>query len=207
MSAPTKVLWIFAACLLSNSCEKAKKVASEAKDSVFREIARANLETQKDDSTGGTSSASQPTGTASASYSADQITHIDGTTYASTIAKTNRVVVVDFYADWCPPCRALAPSLQKAAEAHPGVVYVAKVNIDHARDLARSQGVSGIPDVRIFKNGQQVGGFKGFPGEASFMKLIDQHAQGIKPTAAAAIPAAAAPSNSKFAHPTGGKLR
>ncbi len=75
--------------------------------------------------------------------------------------------VVDFYADWCGPCRRLSPVLAELAAAWEGRVKVVKVNVDQHRDLAVRYGVSGIPDVRYFLGGELVGGAVGFR-QASF---------------------------------------
>ena len=120
----------------------------------------------------------------SAAYGSGQITTIDGTSYDAFIAQPNKLVIVDFYADRCPPCRLLGPMLETAAAAHPGVVFVGRVNVDQATQLAAEQQVSGIPDVRIFKDGRQIDRFIGCPSEPEVLAKIASLAQGIKPAAA-----------------------
>lgn len=119
-----------------------------------------------------------------------QVTAIDGSNYEAFIAQPNKLVIVDFYADWCGPCRLLSPMLEKAAAAHPAVVFIGKVNVDQAPQLATQQQVSGIPDVRIFKDGRQIDRFVGCPSEPEVLAKIASLAQGI--TAAPATPAAPA---------------
>lgn len=63
-------------------------------------------------------------------------------------------VVVDVYADWCPPCRALAPLLERLAEAYAGRVKFVKVNIDEDPDVARVYRVEGVPTLLFFRDGQ-----------------------------------------------------
>lgn len=116
-----------------------------------------------------------------ASFSQAQIANIGAAEHAGFISRPNALVVVDFYADWCPPCRMLTPVLEKAAGKHPGVVFVGKVNVDQAPDLASAQGVRGIPDVRIYKNGREVDRFTGFPGESQVLEKIASLAAGINP--------------------------
>ena len=67
-----------------------------------------------------------------------------------------RPVLLDFYADWCPPCRRLAPTIDELAKEYAGRAHVLKVNIDKHPELAQRYGVSGIPDIRIVLDGEQL---------------------------------------------------
>ena len=125
-------------------------------------------------------------------FSREQVSSISSADHANFISRPNALVVVDFYADWCGPCKMLGPVLEKAAENHPGVVFIGKVNVDQAPDLAAAQGVSGIPDVRIYRDGREVDRFVGFPGEGQVLAKIAELSEGITPAAAAA-PVAKAP--------------
>ncbi|HCF96093.1 MAG TPA: thioredoxin [Verrucomicrobia bacterium] len=94
-------------------------------------------------------------------------------TYATTPAEfeaeviaSDLPVLVDFYADWCGPCRALAPSLANLAEEHQGRLKVVKVNVDQAGELARTHKVSSIPDLRLFIGGKEVDRMVGAPDKA-----------------------------------------
>jgi thioredoxin len=121
-----------------------------------------------------------------ASFSREQISTVTSAGHAAFISRSHALVVVDFYADWCGPCKMLSPVLEKAAESHPGVVFIGKVNVDQAPDLAAAQGVRGIPDVRIYQNGREVERFVGFPGERQVLENIAKLAKGITPSAAVA---------------------
>lgn len=124
-----------------------------------------------------------------ANYSNEQVSVLTKAGYADFVARKNALVIVDFHAEWCPPCKLLGPVLGKAAEAHPGVVYVGKVNVDHSPDLSQENGVSSIPDVRIFRDGREVDRFIGFPGESAVLSKIAELSQGIQPATAAATAA------------------
>lgn len=126
-------------------------------------------------------------------YSRDQISEVSKASYDGFIARKDALVIVDFHAEWCPPCKALGPVLAKATEAHPGVVYLGKVDVDKHSDLAGPLGVSSIPDVRIFKNGVQVDRFVGYPGEAQVLAKIATLSAGIRPAQTAAAITVAGP--------------
>lgn len=86
----------------------------------------------------------------------------------------DKVIVVDFYADWCGPCRQMGPALDQVAAQQQGKVAVGKVNVDDPanKELAKKLGVSGIPDVRVFRNGKEVDRIVGFPGEGEVAKKL-----------------------------------
>jgi putative thioredoxin len=88
-------------------------------------------------------------------------------------ASHRQPVLVDFYATWCGPCKMLGPVLDAVVKDAAGPLKLVKVNTDENQGLAVSSGVSGIPDVRLFVDGKQVGGFTGFrpkPALEQFLK-------------------------------------
>lgn len=82
-------------------------------------------------------------------------------------------VVVDFTASWCPPCRALAPVLDSVASQYAGRVKVVKVDVDESGPLAQRFGVSSIPNLLFFKDGQIVNQAVGFQSEARLKSVLD----------------------------------
>lgn len=94
--------------------------------------------------------------------------------YESFTQQADTLVVIDYYADWCGPCRQLSPVLETIVKEHKGAVRLGKINVDKAKELAAREGVRSIPDVRMFRNGKQVDQFVGAPPETEIRKRIDK---------------------------------
>ena len=83
------------------------------------------------------------------------------------------VALVDLYADWCGPCKMMAPTIDKLAKAFKGRANVGKLNVDENPSTAGGLGVSSIPTIVIFKNGQEVTRFVGVRSENDLTKAIE----------------------------------
>jgi thioredoxin 1 len=81
------------------------------------------------------------------------IVYADSQTF-QTMIESNTLVFVDFYADWCGPCKMIAPSIEKLAEEYDGAVKFVKLNIDSNPHTAQKYGVKSIPTLMIFRNGK-----------------------------------------------------
>lgn len=87
--------------------------------------------------------------------------------------KNNGVLLVDFYADWCGPCKMLGPVLEELASEYEGKVNIVKVNVDDQGELASEYGVMSIPNMFIFKNGEVVKQVVGYQPKAALKQLLD----------------------------------
>ena len=82
--------------------------------------------------------------------------------FESEVLKSDKMVLVDFYANWCGPCQMIAPILSEIAEEHSGKLKVGKINVDEERELASQYQVSSIPTLLLFKEGKIVKALVGF---------------------------------------------
>ena len=82
---------------------------------------------------------------------------LDDESFDRTLAETDVPVLVDFYADWCGPCKMMAPSVDKLAHEYAGKGLVAKLDTDHAQTTAQRFAIRGIPTVMVFQRGKEVG--------------------------------------------------
>lgn len=89
------------------------------------------------------------------------------------VLKSDQPVLVDFWAEWCQPCRMLGPTIDKLANDYAGKVKVGKVDCDTARRVAGQYGISSIPTVLVFKDGQIVNKFVGLKREQDFKAVLD----------------------------------
>ena len=87
----------------------------------------------------------------------------------------NRPVVVDFWADWCAPCKQLMPLLQKLADEYAGAFLLAKINADEQQGISQQLGVRSLPTVMVFKDGQPVDGFAGAQPETAVREMLQKH--------------------------------
>jgi thioredoxin 1 len=102
---------------------------------------------------------------------------LDSNNFEQEVIKFDGVVLVDFYADWCPPCKMLAPVIDQLAEDYTSddKVKVAKLNTEQAPDIAIKYGIQGIPNVIVFKNGTPAGQQVGFGPKEVYVNLIESN--------------------------------
>lgn len=88
---------------------------------------------------------------------------------------SGKIMLVDFWANWCMPCRMLGPVIEKLAGDYEGKAEIGKVDMDEQGELAMRYGVMSIPTVILFKDGQEVTRLVGVQPEESFVKLLSEH--------------------------------
>ena len=93
--------------------------------------------------------------------------------FEEEVLKSSTPVLVDFWAEWCMPCRMLAPTIEKIAKDYAGKVKVGKLDTDANRDVASKYSISAIPTVILFKNGEMSQKFVGLRQEKDFKAALD----------------------------------
>ena len=83
-------------------------------------------------------------------------------------------VLVDFWAEWCGPCKMLGPVIERIAQANEGKILVGKMNVDENPDTPQQYGIQGIPTLLIFKNGDLVSQMVGYQSQENIQKAIDE---------------------------------
>lgn len=103
-----------------------------------------------------------------------KVNELNATDFDSEVAQSSEPVVVDFWAEWCPPCRALSPVVDRVAQQFEGRVKFLKCDIDSNNELAQKFGVLQIPNLLFFKNGQVVDQSVGYLNEAQLASKVAQ---------------------------------
>ena len=98
--------------------------------------------------------------------------------FEAEVLKSDQPVLVDFWAEWCMPCRMLTPTIEKLAKDYAGRVKVGKLDTDANRDVAIKYSISAIPTVILFRNGQVAQKFVGLRQERDFKEALDSVAVG-----------------------------
>ena len=94
--------------------------------------------------------------------------------FQEEVISADKLVLVDLYATWCTPCKALAPVLEELADKYADKIKVVKVNVDEEESIAAKFGIASIPTVIFFKNGQTAASFVGLRSASEIEKMIEK---------------------------------
>lgn len=95
--------------------------------------------------------------------------------FKTEVLASDKLTVVDFWAEWCGPCRAIGPIIEDLSKEYAGKVQVGKLNVDHNPEVSINYGITSIPAILFFKNGQMVDKLVGAQPKGNFVKKIEQH--------------------------------
>ncbi|MFM2448796.1 MAG: hypothetical protein RIS44_1246 [Pseudomonadota bacterium] len=105
--------------------------------------------------------------------SSELIKHTTDASFDADVLQADRPVLVDYWAEWCGPCKMIAPILDDVAEQYGDKIQIAKMNVDENRDVPAKFGIRGIPTLMIFKDGQLAATKVGALSKAQLTAFID----------------------------------
>ncbi len=107
--------------------------------------------------------------------SIETIQHVTDDSFASDVLQSDVPVLVDYWAEWCGPCKMIAPILDQAAKDYDGRVRIAKMNVDSNREIPAKFGIRGIPTLMLFKGGELAATKVGALSKAQLTAFLDGH--------------------------------
>lgn len=109
---------------------------------------------------------------------AKNLLHFTDADFKTEVLESDRPVLVDFWADWCGPCHALAPTIEELAGKFEGAVKVGKLDIDQNLQTARAYGIRGIPAVLLFRNGEVAETLVGVQPKRRYEEVLERALEG-----------------------------
>jgi thioredoxin 1 len=107
----------------------------------------------------------------------ERVKEVNDNSFEKQVLQSDQPVLVDFWAEWCGPCRLLAPTIEAIAEQYWASASVVKLNVDDNPQSAANYGIKGIPTMILFHKGKEVERIVGVTGKESIGRLIERHAR------------------------------
>jgi len=107
--------------------------------------------------------------------SSDLIKHISDASFEADVLQSAQPVLVDYWAEWCGPCKMIAPILDEMATAYSGKLQIAKMNVDENREIPGKFGIRGIPTLMLFKDGKLAATKVGALSKSQMAAFIDEN--------------------------------
>ena len=104
----------------------------------------------------------------------EHVSDVKDDTFEQEVLKSNVPVLVDFWAEWCGPCKALAPTVDQVAQKYDGKAKVVKLNVDDNNNTAQRYGIRGIPTLILFKGGSEAERVVGSTSKENISRMIDR---------------------------------
>jgi thioredoxin 1 len=105
--------------------------------------------------------------------SSDSIKHVSDASFDKDVLESATPVLVDFWAEWCGPCKMIAPILDEVSKSYGGRLQIAKVNVDENRNVPAKFGIRAIPTLMLFKNGQSAATKVGAVNKGQLISFLD----------------------------------
>ena len=102
-----------------------------------------------------------------------EVIKLNNENFNNEVKESNKVVLVDFYADWCGPCKMMSPVIDKIAEESDDRIKVCKLNVDDAQDIAVAYDVMSIPTLILFKDGTELNRLVGLQSKQEVLDMIN----------------------------------
>lgn len=105
----------------------------------------------------------------------DYVSEVSDSTFEKDVLQSDKPVLVDFWAEWCAPCRMLAPTVEAVAEKYAATARVVKLNVDDNPSVSQRFGIKGIPTLILFRSGKEEERVVGATSKDAISRLIDKH--------------------------------
>ncbi len=105
----------------------------------------------------------------------EKVRDISDSSFEQEVLQSDKLVLVDFWAEWCAPCRMMAPAIEAIAEKYQGSASVVKVNVDENPSISQRYGIKGIPTLILFKGGKEEERVVGATSKETLSRIIDKY--------------------------------